>query len=857
MGCYNGLISSRQSTKTRKARMNNPVASPTTAQAGSGNKKRKPKIFRCRYCPDTFQRLEHIQRHERTHTKEKPFSCSCGKAFARRDILVRHEKLVHDEVSDGNGNRSLSSGNASIPSPDATQGSVGTNRPSEWTPPDTNAFSSKYPHQVSSHAHEDPMSQSGFFPGQAVPQPGDIPGLAPTYLDNQAFLMADTVDIPGDYNLFFDNFDISNFFLPATVYDSELPVSLWSRPNPAHDVENQPISDSSSALENNNDALSQFGSPRPILRPEEQNLMESNPRPQADFLRAGPPWKVSGQDYRTIQNKLKGFTDILPDDFVLPTRHTLSRYFEGYITGFNQHLPFLHIPSFSVSKFVPELVLAIAAVGAQYRFESARGNKLWYAAKAVATEQIRRRQSQQVADILSSPQRRSASLSKSPGSYTTPGDQTTPKSHNLHASTWKDPQNDIRSPPAQARLGTIQTLLIMMAMGMWGPPPLLREATSIQNQLALLIREHGLQVIQCSESDLRWEDWVLFESECRTKCIAYCFFNLHSIAYDNPPILRTSELKINLPHSAEEWRAASAEEWHSARRSSPQLPLSFHHALSRLFSTEEEELPPISSLGNYVLIHAIIQQIYIIRQASTISISTPTAINGSLQPSEISKLGHVLRIWQIGWEKAPESSLDPMNPYGPVAFSSTALLRLAYIRLHCDLGPCRGLETRDPQVIARTLKACPPLTRSPLMSRAILQAAHALSIPVKIGIKFVAHTHTLLWSMQHSLGNLECAFLLSRWLHTISESIADLTIDERNLLEMVRSIVGETHFALESDDRGNIEGSVGVKKLSIAVVRIWAEVFTGSHHVFPLVKVIGLALEGYADMCEVEDEMEA
>jgi len=136
--------------------------------------------------------------------------------------------------------------------------------------------------------------------------------------------------------------------------------------------------------------------------------------------------------------------------------------------------------------------------------------------------------------------------------------------------------------------------------------------------------------------------------------------------------------------------------------------------------------------------------------------------DGSLRTEDIEWFGQVLRLWQIGWERAPESSLDPTNPYGPVAFSSTALLRLAYIRLHCDLGPCRGLDTRDPQVIARSLKAALPLTRSPRLSRAILQAAHALSIPVKIGIKFVAHTQTLLWSMQHSLANLECAFLLSK-----------------------------------------------------------------------------------------------
>jgi hypothetical protein len=424
----------------------------------------------------------------------------------------------------------------------------------------------------------------------------------------------------------------------------------------------------------------------------------------------------------------------------------------------------------------------------------------------------------------------------------------------------------IRSQPLQSQLATIQTFLILMAMGMWGPPALLREAVIIQNQLALLIRDHGLHTSDISRTEPSWEDWILYEGDCRTKCIAYCFFNLHSIAYDTPPVLRTCEMKINLPHSTDEWRAGSEEEWRLAQSNTPQHSLSFQHVLSRLFSAAPDDIPAISSLGNYVLIHAIIQQIYAFRQASMMT--SPSTRDGSLPPADIEKFGQVLRLWQIGWEKAPESSLDPTNPYGPVAFSSTALLRLAYIRLHCDLGPCRGLDTRDPQVIARSLRASPPLTRSPLLSRAILQAAHALSIPVKIGIKFVAHTQTLLWSMQHSLANLECAFLLSRclllgscsllissgnWLNMISDCMSELTVDERNLLEMVRSIVGETHYAIEPENDNGLHGGTEIKQLSVAVVRLWAEVFTGSLHVFPLVKVIGLALEVYADLSEAEE----
>jgi hypothetical protein len=299
-----------------------------------------------------------------------------------------------------------------------------------------------------------------------------------------------------------------------------------------------------------------------------------------------------------------------------------------------------------------------------------------------------------------------------------------------------------------------------MAMGMWGPQALLREATSLQNQLALLIREQGLRSFGDQEDGLFWEDWIHIEGDRRTKFIVYCFFNLHSIAYDAPPLLLTSEMKMNLPQSSKEWHADSARQWQMVRRTTQRTTLSFHHILSKLFAVAEGDHPPISSLGNYVLIHAIIQRIFFVRQTSIMA--NPMAHDTRLQPEEIEKFEQILRLYQIGWERAPESSLNPENPYGPVAFSSTALLRLAYIRLHCNLGPCRRLDTRDPEIIARALKASPPLKRSPLLSRAILQAAHALSIPVKIGIKFVAHTQTLLWSMQHSLCNLECAFLLSK-----------------------------------------------------------------------------------------------
>ncbi|CAJ0547385.1 Ff.00g041390.m01.CDS01 [Fusarium sp. VM40] len=52
--------------------------------------------FFCETCNLPFHRKEHYQRHLRTHTKEKPFSCSeCGQSFGRVDSLARHHTALH------------------------------------------------------------------------------------------------------------------------------------------------------------------------------------------------------------------------------------------------------------------------------------------------------------------------------------------------------------------------------------------------------------------------------------------------------------------------------------------------------------------------------------------------------------------------------------------------------------------------------------------------------------------------------------------------------------------------------------------------------------------------------------------
>ncbi|KAJ5832213.1 hypothetical protein N7474_000524 [Penicillium riverlandense] len=56
----------------------------------------------CSICSSTFRRPEHLKRHMRSHTKEKPFECAqCGRHFSRTDTLHRHELSHHLPGSEG------------------------------------------------------------------------------------------------------------------------------------------------------------------------------------------------------------------------------------------------------------------------------------------------------------------------------------------------------------------------------------------------------------------------------------------------------------------------------------------------------------------------------------------------------------------------------------------------------------------------------------------------------------------------------------------------------------------------------------------------------------------------------------
>lgn len=576
--------------------------------------------------------------------------------------------------------------------------------------------------------------------------------------------------------------------------------------------------------------LSRFGSRFPSLQPEDvTDESGTRKRPLAD---------ISHSDRKLIEYKLEQFSDVIPSDFKLPTRLALCRYIAAYITGFHEHMPFLHIPTMSVETCSVELILALAAIGAQYTFEGEKGVELFSVSRAIATQRIRRRDARLVERHHESESELSSQhdLEATPGMQ---GPRTGSVSGPLGLPSDAD-TTDVREDLMQ----TAQALLLLMALCTWAKhKEILREALAIQSVLATLIRDDGLQSEPLDE-DISWHDWVRRESIKRTKFIVYGFSNLHCIVYNIPPFMLTSEVRLTLPCSAAEFKAPTAALWKEARKKgTPEVH--FQEALKRLFSKDGRDVTfSNSSSGNYALIHALIQHVFFLRQVARCRYDGP----GDLTSEDVASLETALRNWQVGWRRNPESSLDPMNPDGPVAFNSTALLRLAYIRLYVDTAG-RALETRDPQLIANAFRAGPTIKRSPKITRAVLHSAHALSIPIKMGYRLVAKTQSFIWSIQHSLCTLECAYLMSKWLEALSVDHPDppATEDEQRIVAIVKNMLDETEFALSP--MIPIDSPSYTKHLSAGVLRVWAMIFRGSQ-TWAIVDVIGSALNLYADMLE-------
>ncbi|KEQ58383.1 uncharacterized protein M437DRAFT_12667, partial [Aureobasidium melanogenum CBS 110374] len=535
---------------------------------------------------------------------------------------------------------------------------------------------------------------------------------------------------------------------------------------------------------------------------------------------------------------LDEFSDVL-GKWSLPSRYTLARYVEAFVSGFHPSFPVLHLPTFRLDLMAPELSLAICAVGAQYCFESKAGAKLFYVSRSLVFEQMRRREETLM----------TAGRDVADARLAVPPVLMQGRSMQVANPVWPEDPLARRS-----RMHTACATMFLLCFASWQKDAaLLRESFALQGLLARCCRENGL-VEDVSESPpLNWPEWIEGEFQRRIKMTAFCVLNLQSIAYNLPPTITASEVHLNMPCPSAEWSADSELDWHRQRASRRHHPPTFQQALSSLLVFDDPEGSRIAAnqatptpFANYVLMHALIQRL----QMLWLLVPT-TGKSAKLRAEDVSIMQEAFKRWKAAWQTSPEASLDPTNPEGPMSFVSATFLALAYVRLQVDLGPFRLLQTRDPVAIGLALYNSPLPCRGQDLISPLLHSAHSLDVVVRLGIHYVSHHQTFFWSVQHCIAVLECAVLLVQWLRVLESPGENRGLShlEEQIFKWTEFLIGEARESLASDGSGADRTVAESQGMASTILRIWAGIFR-SNKMWPIVQCIGDGLHHFANMIE-------
>lgn len=424
----------------------------------------------------------------------------------------------------------------------------------------------------------------------------------------------------------------------------------------------------------------------------------------------------------------------------LPSTYDLQRYVAAYIQYFHPHLPFLHIPSLSFDSPVftghlrtsnghlnygqasiaggsGALILAMAAIGAFYEYETSASKELFEMAKKVIQTYLDERRKADIAAVVSgsSPVGENAAQNTplwlvqamflnviyghNCGDKTSAGIATTHCAALVSLARAADLATPARRSSSAQHVDTQE-----VNHGVEGGD---FEMVHGKSASALwTARNPEMPAVQAD-----WHEWKSAEERKRTLYAVFILSSMLVSAYNHAPALMNSEIKLDLPCDEELWAADSAEAWHfiwEAHMTEQKLT-TFAFALSSLLTANQREsqrrrmsqaldqpfgsgvkpdnIPESdirpSTFGCLILINALHNYIWETRQrhiGRQWTMQETEAMHAHIEPA--------LRAWHAAWASNPQHSLERPNPSGAGSLSADCipLLDLAYVRLFVDFG---------------------------------------------------------------------------------------------------------------------------------------------------------------------------
>jgi hypothetical protein len=495
---------------------------------------------------------------ERKDTKERPYACFCGRTFTRQDLLKRHGRRAHEACAEGSGSVAAAINDVSQHNT-SRSGTI-------TTPAAREIHTSAIPgfHRAEHEADIHGNAPDSLLPDSSIQDTIFAVSNGNTQVENQ---ITPGIDLQASIDTCLGLFDSGN--LDLDWGDMDLVETEAQAP--------MGIQHSSSIV--HIDMPMGFGTSFSELQV---------PTANSGYDTTGSTLDVSEMQTWYQRRMENAIHQHLPP-FLMPSHRTIMRYLGGYVEGSNQDLPFIHVPTLSLETCSPELVLAMATIGAYQRFERRNSLELFHASKNIALCKLRTWQDNNDQET----------------------EKPTPGGPELYMS------DDSSNSSRYTAMESLRALLLLGFYRIWGESPvILKQIVEFQPLMVGVARRYGLA--EHSEPHTRtasWSDWVHEESDRRTKFALFCFLNLQTVMHNIPSPILCSEWQLRMPCSAEEWEAETESEW-LAKRADTQ-PILFQDSFRSLLSPvdySKTELQNSFGFDSTILMLTLLQRIHYVRQ---------------------------------------------------------------------------------------------------------------------------------------------------------------------------------------------------------------------------------------------------